>query len=312
MSLPGPQDELGQVLRRMPGRLFAVMDGAQFDDLPGRLRAVGLEYFPLYVDEIDAPQLSSGPHLVVCRSGWAIEQVRDVAAGAPTVVWWAWPDTGGDSEARIYRHLRRLNLMDVPWDVNTEVAGVSHRSGDYQGIGGAEPVLFRHADAEVVAALLQVLAPVQRARFFGGALAVVAEPPSHQGVMHVANPKPEAPVPFGRLRLSRPQYGRLAAAYGAAMRRRACLEFCGELSGPQDARTARIVDAVDRAEHYGCATQAQVWDFIRLDLRYGARFELQPKYSGVLRELRDFSVSPAERLFRAWQELGFAERHGEK
>ncbi|MEL6522705.1 MAG: hypothetical protein AAFQ66_17185 [Pseudomonadota bacterium] len=311
MNNPAPQDELGNVLRRLPGRLFAVMDGAHYEDLPGRLRAVRLEYFPLYIDEIDAPKLAAGPHLVVCRTGYAIEQVRDVSAGAPSLVWWAWPDAGSESDSQIYRHLRRLNLMDVPWNINTEVAGVSARQGEITSIGGLEPVLFRHADPEVVQALLQVLAPVQMSRFFGGALAVVAEPPSQGGVMKAVNPSPDAQVPFGRLRLSKPQYSRLLAAYGSAMRRRATLEFSSELSGRREDCEARIVDAVDRAESYGCATQTQVWDFIRLDLRYGWRFEQQPKYAGVLTVLKDFTVSADERLFRAWQEIGFAERHGE-
>jgi hypothetical protein len=310
MTLPGLKDELGATLRRLPGKLFAVLDGAHFDDLPGRLRAVGLTYDPLYMDEIDAPQLNTGPHLVSCPTAYATEQVRDVAAGAPTVVWWAWPDRKGNTHTEIYHHLRRLNLMDVPHGV--ENSGGAPRYGQIHSPGTSEPVLFRHADPDVVANILPVLAPIQRARFFGGALALVAEPPSQDGVMLVPNAQSSAPVPFGRLRLSAEQYSELTQSYGAALRRRAVIEF-GPLVEARDrsSRDARITDAIDRAESYGCSTKEQVWDFIRMDLRHGARFELQPRCKGVLTQLMDRYMSSEERMFRVEQELQFLERHGE-
>jgi hypothetical protein len=303
-----PQDDLGFVLRRLPGHIFAVLDGAHFNNLPARLREVGLEYFPLYVDETDAPQLNTGPHLVVCRTGYAVEQVRDVAAGAPTVVWWSWPDTGAEPEIEIYRHLRRLNLMDVPWSYGQQSAP---RDGALHTYGTAEPVLFRHSDPDVIAALLPVLVPPQKARLFGGANAVVFQPTNCAEVVHVRNPVPNLPVPFGRLRLSTEQFAELNAAYGVSLRRCALVDFGKQLSPgmPRVLRESRIKDAVTRAESYALATREQVWDFIRMDLRYGARFELEKARSGVLVQLRNPDLPAEERLFRAQQEMGFLERH---
>ncbi|MEO0828859.1 MAG: hypothetical protein AAFY03_00160, partial [Pseudomonadota bacterium] len=176
---------------------------------------------------------------------------------------------------------------------------------------GSDPVLFRYADPEIVQAILPVLAPVQRSRFFGSALAVAMEPPSHGGVHHVQNPAPKANVPFGRLRLSQEQYDQLGEALGKALRRRAVIEFTSRINpGQRAARSAQVIDAVDRAEHYGCSTRNQVWEFIDWDLRHGPRFELKAKYRGVLSQLQDDELPAEEKMFRANQELQFLERHG--
>ncbi|MCH2168252.1 MAG: hypothetical protein MK107_11055, partial [Oceanicola sp.] len=120
------------------------------------------------------------------------------------------------------------------------------------------------------------------------------------------NPNPQALVPTGRLALSKDQYAALSDAYGAALRHRAVIEFGAGLTARQKVRSAeQIRNACDRAEGYGLATQEQVWEFIRLDLRYGAQFELRPEASGVLAHLKNREVSPAERLFRVEQELQF-------
>ena len=79
-------DKLGLLLRRMKGHIFAVLDGAHFDRLPERLSHTRLDYLPLYIDEIDMPLIDDGPHLVACPNMFAVEQVRDVSAGAPSAV----------------------------------------------------------------------------------------------------------------------------------------------------------------------------------------------------------------------------------
>ena len=113
------EDKLGLLLRRMSGHLFAVLDGGHFDRLPERLAHTTLEYAALYIDEIDMPSIDTGPHLVACPTLFAVEQVRDVTAGAPSVVWWGWHEGGREGQRSITGHLRRLNLMDVPEGAET-------------------------------------------------------------------------------------------------------------------------------------------------------------------------------------------------
>jgi hypothetical protein len=302
------EDKLGILLRRLPGHIYAVLDGAHFDDLSGRLRQTSLRSRALYVDEIDMPRIDSGPHLIDCTSNFAVEQVRDVTADAPSVVWWGWHTGGLEGMRSITGHLRRLNLMDVPEGAET---GTTPRYGDIHAPGSAEPVLFRHADPDVIASILPELSPIQRAQLFGGAHAIIADPAAAEPVM-LSNLAFGRPAPGGRLSLSVAQYSGLSRAYGVALRRRAVFEFRAGLSAREKAsRAERVRDAIDRAESYGCATKEQVWDFIRLDLRHGVRFELAPARQGVLEQLRNDEVSPGERLFRAEQELAFLERHGE-
>jgi len=301
------EDNLGTLLRRLSGHVYAVLDGAHFDNLPNRLRSTRLKYRPLYVDEIDLPAIDSGPHLVDCTSNFAIEQVRDVTAGAPSVVWWGWHSGGTVGLRSITRHLRRLNLMDVPGNAE---AGSAPRYGRIHAPGSDEPVLFQHADPDVICAILPVLAPVQQVCLFGGSHAIVTDPQSGPPQL-LRNPNPQALVPTGRLALSKDQYAALSDAYGAALRHRAVIEFGVGLTARQKVKSAeQIRSAIDRAESYGLATQEQVWEFIRFDQRYGAQFEMRPEACGVLAQLTNPELSPAERLFRVEQELQFLAQKG--
>ncbi|MDT0682641.1 DUF4123 domain-containing protein [Roseicyclus sp. F158] len=295
MKLPGEEDRLGDALRRLPGRLFAVLDGANYPDLPGRLREVGLDYFALYGEETDAPDIRYGPHLVVCPSAFAVEQVRDVSAGTPTVVWWAWPDEGSETEVAVWRHMRRLSVVDVPVGRDEEMIGPP-RHGAVTGSGPEEPVFLRHADADVVAALVDVLEPEQTAQLFGEALAILAETPAAPGLALFE--RPEAQDPGGRLSLSPDQYACLTVSYRRALGRRAEIEFAS-LAGPGATGRRRIQDAVERAERYRLSTKSEIWDFITMDMRYGARFETAAGREGVLAELTRTDMPSAMRLWRA-------------
>lgn len=301
MKLPGTTDDLGTALREMPGRIYAVLDGAQFEHLPTRLKQVGLEYHELYADEVDMPQLHTGPHLVACPTGYAIEQVRDVMAGMPSVVWWAFPDEGDETENAVMSHMRRLALADVPVERGLQVMGPP-RHGQILSSDPFEPVLFRHCDPDVMATLMPVLRPGQQAQLFGHALAIVAETPDG-GMVKAMNPAPDAAgseASFGRLKLGREQYKELTAAYRTALRRRALFEFGPELADhDRDSRELQILDAIHRGEGYGLVEKNQLWEFVALDVRYGARFELEKGRETVLSQLKDDSRGPGERLFRA-------------
>ncbi|SIN81114.1 DUF4123 domain-containing protein [Vannielia litorea] len=305
MSDNAPKDHLGSLLRRLQGRIFAVIDGAHFDDLPGRIRDVGLEALPLFTDEIDLPALGRGPHLVACPNLFAVEQVTDVCAGVPAVVWWDWPDQGVKTADNIFAHLRRLNLVEIPANRAEPIIG-RRQVGAVDRSAGWETVLFRHGDPNVMSLLIPVLDEAQRGQLFGAALSVAMQPPGGE-VTHTTNPSHNAPPGFGRLRLSAAQYDELAGHHGRGLRRRAINELAADMPGrtPEE-RAARVADAYDRAESFGCMTLDQIWEFIHLDKRWGARFEQAKGHEKVLEALRMADASAEERLWRAEMELGFA------
>ncbi|MCO6381226.1 DUF4123 domain-containing protein [Oceanicola sp. 502str15] len=305
MSDSAPKDQLGSLLRRLPGQIFAVIDGAHFDDLPGRIRDVGLEALPLFTDEIDLPALGRGPHLVACPNLFAVEQVTDVCAGVPAVVWWDWPDQGEKTAGNIYAHLRRLNLVEIPANRAEPIVG-RRQVGAVDRGAGWETVLFRHGDPNVMSLLIPVLDEEQRGQLFGAALSVAMQPPGRE-VTHTANPSHNAPPGFGRLRLRSAQYDELAGQHGRGLRRRAVLELSDAMPGrTAEEREARVAAAYDRAESFGCMTLDQIWEFIHLDSRWGAKFELAKGHEKVLEALKMPDASAEERLWRAEMELGFA------
>lgn len=306
-------DKLGDVLRRQPGQLHAVIDGAYFGNLPERLALAGIQGAPLYMDETELPAPARGPHLVLCPSIFAMEQVRDVCGGLPATVWWAWPH---GSEA-LWRHLKRLNLVEIPAHRDEPIVG-RRQIGAINRAAKTETVVFRHGDPHVIRLLMPILSPVQKALLFGGAAAIIADTGESDPPLVARNPAPSQPAPFGRLHLSDAQHDELSGIYGRGLRRRAVNEFRARatvsdqvLMNDADLErislptAERITRAYDRAERYGCVTKAQIWEFITLDLRYGEGFELAEGCEKVRAALTLRDSSPEERLSRAEMELDF-------
>ena len=176
-----------------PGvRLFAVIDAAHFDDLQAELSAAKLDFQPLYLDELEAGSGAAGPHLLPALGDAQVTAIESVVGDRLACVWWLWPDEG-DAETALYRHLRALNMIEIPRDRFDAEPGERRR--------GYETVLFRHADPKVLATLLPVLEPEQKARLFGKAKAI------RPGAGMLVDPPPDDAVsPRGRLRLSHAQY----------------------------------------------------------------------------------------------------------
>lgn len=141
-------DELHALLTDMPDHLFAVVDGAFFDDIAREVAAIGLEAQPLYESEEGR---RVGPHLIAFRERAALASLLTHIGSRPAAVFWSW--TGQASTLR--RHLRSNAMIDIP-----------------DNEGGRESVLLRYADANVVASLLDILDAAQRAQFMGEASAI--------------------------------------------------------------------------------------------------------------------------------------------
>ncbi|WP_298294168.1 DUF4123 domain-containing protein [uncultured Litoreibacter sp.] len=174
-------------LHRKDAPLFAVLDGAQFDNLPQELMLGGFVSRPLYLDrgENDAQQVITAPHLVWLDETLALPTGRSVnqclpalmqlIAGRPAVVFWQCP-AGGEA---LYKHLRSINMVRYP-----KAALDDWEEPELELEEGEEPtppdthtmVIFRHADANVLAQVLPALNDIERSRFFGPATLVQFSP----------------------------------------------------------------------------------------------------------------------------------------
>ena len=171
--------------------VFAVIDGAQADGLPGLLAHLRLDARPLYFDVADGRGHAAGPHLVACPDARSVADLR-AHLPATAVVWWVWPEEeAAPSAPAIYRHLRGLGRVEIP---------AGHPGPTPPG-ASVEPVLFRHADPRVMAEVLPVLTPAQQARLYGRAAAIVIDTPARG--LRVARIPADLPPPApGMLRLT--------------------------------------------------------------------------------------------------------------
>jgi Domain of unknown function (DUF4123) len=257
MSLDSGSHPLGELLRHVSNsskRVYALLDGAQFDDLPDALKKKGLAHRSLYKNVKDLEIIRAGPWLVdpynrhmestevwggapfsgsapdaialdtyeaidlpnsQSAGGRAMQRSADlIAAGqlelifqlvgtTPAAIFWI-----GDAElteARLWQHLRTLNMVLIPkaylgeevllkTRVQAPLSGNSllgpssvsptataEASNRYvpQAPDTHEAVIFRHADGNVLAEVLPTLDVGQFARFFGPALELVFCSPNH-------------------------------------------------------------------------------------------------------------------------------------
>lgn len=193
-----PDDPILDLLSFDDAAVFAVVDGAMMDNLPKVLRSYKLDAQALYFDHHSQVANANGPHLIYCADDADIVTVR-AACPPDGVVWWVWsePDTS-HAKAAIFRHLRGLGMVEIP-------ANYPKPSSPRAPM---ERVLFRHADARVMARVLPVLDPAQRARLFGHAGAIVLQQGGQLRRALVPVDLPMAPPGF--LRLSRVQMDQIS------------------------------------------------------------------------------------------------------
>ena len=64
VGTPDFSNPLLDALRQLPGEIFAVVEGAHFDDAPAELKKCGLAGRPLYLEGESDHDVASGPHLL--------------------------------------------------------------------------------------------------------------------------------------------------------------------------------------------------------------------------------------------------------
>jgi len=281
------RQEIITTLGRYQTERFAVVDGAHFDDLAVGLKGFHLEGEPLFLDDMGDGTSLSGPWLVELPDWEAANRVLSLIGDLPAAVFWCW----GDGKENLYKHLRRLNMVEIPADN----FNATHPAYD--------KVLFRHADPNVMANALSVLYENQYAKVLDNVGKLIMFASDFGGLRVAPSPANAVDVPKGMLRFEIGQYTELEINYTLQLKTRALREFPQKLDLPLTEARNQIADAYDRADQYGLETKDQVWEFIELDIKYGQRFELTRKYTRVLDELTDQHSSPDVRIHCASTEI---------
>jgi hypothetical protein len=332
-------------------RIFPVLDGAQFADLPSELAKLGVAHRSLYRSVQDVELLRVGPwvvnpyrYLSPLANAWGgmplgdiepaknrlgqneaiasdaraalqldhgveiassadgrladpneqLKQLAELLGEMPAAVFWV----GGAqfSEPLLWRHLRHLNMVLIP----QETAFGEERLSDGAQAGGGEAsrVLFRHADANVMAQVLPSLSPDQLATVLGPASTVIFAPSAEwsKGAGFLVAPRPENGVcgQPGGLRLY-PENIRLIDATRRDVDRARLIADVARTSG-NTSTSHQAAQAFDRAHSYGLRTPEQVRQFVDLDLIYGAGFEDTQRFRYAAEHLRDEQMTSDAKL----------------
>lgn len=206
-------DALFHAAEALGPELFAVVDGGKFDDVGQALASVGLSGQPLYLEGADPGVRAAAGHLVTLADRRDLRAVIEIARPREALVIWSWPS----GSMALYRHLRTLNLVEIPNEARAEAEAAGE---DVSAMPEYEPVLFRHWDPNVLAELLPLLEPSQRARFLGAATGLALDTADVGGAK--ASFKPANPVSFaepGILRIRPEQADLLAQARQEALYR---------------------------------------------------------------------------------------------
>ena len=207
-----------QILAHKDAPWFTVLDGAQFDDLPGALDALGLPKRALYFDDTATADPPTAPYIVALDPlASVIKTILNLVGPRPAAVFWRCPAGGG----ALFRHLRTINKILYPSEL---LAAERPRTpGPFSNDPtqtSHERVLFRHADANVMAQVAPALAPAQRARLLGPADRLVFEAGEDWGGLHEIEPIKGVDAPAGPLTLDSGTVDNVEAQARAATRRR--------------------------------------------------------------------------------------------
>ncbi len=211
LDLPEPSNvmrTLAATLSNMPAQLFAVLDGALFDDLPGNLMREGISCRSLFLEHGDLEVERAGPWMVALDSEKTRAHIEALAVAHPCAVFWSCPA----GETALWRHLRTLNEVLIP--IEGSATETADQSAQY------ERVMFRHWDPNVLASVMPVLSVEQFARIFGPATYIVMNAPDYGGLGQIPLPDDIPAAPNGPLRLSPDQMEGLKEATAHSSRLR--------------------------------------------------------------------------------------------
>ncbi len=270
--MTAPTDLLA-VMRNWPRPIYVVIDGALLPDAPGLTAKADVFVRSLFIEHGDPATVQSGPWFAALDERH-LESLMLIEGIETASVFWG----GAVEEPVIFRHLRSLNLFDVPRPVDAPPDPFA---------ADPETVLFRHWDPSVMALVLPVLEPAQRARLFGpmDALAIYAH--SLDGAREAKRretwPEPER----GRIRLSVAQMEQITKAM-VDRSRKTIAAYLRDTASAQtvtmDDRT--LFEFIERSEiigrSWGLVTEASFGRFAWLMLAtQGGIATMEPVRAGI-------------------------------
>ena len=240
---------LGETALYAAWRIYAVMDGALFDDLPRLLESEGLAHRslcqedelalggPWLVDPYHLPDHEEDANEIVGVQGFLrpgainaspdpvrqLDAILRIATDLDAVVFWI-----GDasfSEKALYRHLRTINKVLVPRDQAAPTAKGRRNNEDTvfpTSDTSHELVDLRHANANVMAQVLPTLTPPQLTRLFGPAKYLLFLPqPEWGGEVRCLSRSVDLPnAPVGPLCLTKEQMAEIGGVRLDRLRRK--------------------------------------------------------------------------------------------
>ncbi|SIR47114.1 MULTISPECIES: DUF4123 domain-containing protein [Acidiphilium] len=193
------------VMQNWPRPVFVAIDGALLPDVPGLTAKADVFPRSLFVEQSDPTTVQAGPWFASLDERH-LESLMRIEGIEMSAVFWGGPV----EESTIFRHLRSINLVDVPRPTDAPFDPFA---------ADPETVLFRHWDPSVMALTLPVLEPAQRARLFGPMDSLALYDPSLGGSRD-AKRRIDWPEPTrGRIRISKTQLASIAAAMTDRSRR---------------------------------------------------------------------------------------------
>jgi len=290
-------------------QLFAVMEGAHFDNIQLELERLKLEFYPLYSGEGDRQNQIAGPHLVVVNDRDQISQIRELGEGKPCTVWWGWPDEGDETTDSIFKHLRSINMVEIPidrYDAETEKEPENEDQSETQEIEKPEyePVLFRHADPNVMASILPILNTGQLGRLFGKSAGLTMHASDFgegdEGLRSTPRPASLPKPHAGFLRITHEQYEEIGKIRLSKMEKsvsdylkEVAEEECAELSDEE--LKLLIRQSVHESANYGVFEEANHCRWAYLQLINEGKFSNTNEVRYAM-ATSDLKISPDERV----------------
>ncbi|MDR6873280.1 hypothetical protein J2Y55_004304 [Bosea sp. BE125] len=221
----------------LPNEIFAVLDGALFDDLASDLQLHGLKARPMFLEAGKPQAVSVGPFLVALQEPDDTGRLLACHGARRLPVFWSW----SEGEAALFRHLRTLNLAEIP-----------NQNRASEDAPAYETVIFRHWDAVVLGQVLPLLRPGQIARFLGPGLGLCFDAGVAGGVSKRLRPQTLPAADTGMLRFSPEQVAGLSHARVTESRGRIC-NYLREVSPDKAANLppAALLNLVAHSERLG-------------------------------------------------------------
>lgn len=290
---------LRATLATLEGKVFAVVDGGHFDDLPVECRRIRLFARSLFLDHADKEAEKSGPWLITLdQEKRATDKVLSLVGEKPAIVIWVCDD----GEATLHHHLRTLNMVRIPdWAARGELEPPDRRARTV-----FETVMFRHWDPRVLGAFLPILDDDQFARILGPASRIVYHTEDHGGLKQVIDNGALPDPPHGPLTVRADQIEWLGARRDRARYRRMAsfLRTAApeQTAGLDDSEVHALVVRYEASgERAGLTNERSQSLWCYLMLASNERFEQLPK---VRRYLRTGPGSPDENLVQIFHHVG--------